>query len=149
MLEGADARFQVPEMRQLTAPGQPRPRLPGMRQAVPATRLEILQAQRPQIRTHQTQYLLIVRRQVFEAVRTATPDGPDATNGAAMLLSSPTPSPPPDPHPKNPSAWETSTTREGHASTKERQFPAKTDPSAEARNTAQTRSTHSRPPEHS
>ena len=121
-LDGADTGFQVLHVRRLAAPGQRplvmrglgdrprpprrrqrrqlplthRPRLTGMLQAIPTARLEIPRRQRTQMLTHQPQHLLIPGVSCLSRVRTATPLGPDTTNDAATLPSSPTPSPPPE-----------------------------------------------------
>ncbi|RZU23508.1 hypothetical protein EV567_1239 [Streptomyces sp. BK239] len=95
--EGADAGFQVLDVRELAAAGQRplivrglgdaarpprrrhsrqfplthRPCPGGVLQPVPTARLEVPRRQRPQMRTHQTQHLLISGRQLLQA-------GPDS-----------------------------------------------------------------------
>ncbi len=83
--------------RRVSAPAADRPRLPGMLQAAPAARLEIPRGRRAQMPAHQTQHLLITRRQLLQTRphgHTGQP-GHDERRGTAPQLTHPATCPTP------------------------------------------------------
>ena len=125
-----------------------RPRLGGVLQAVPATDLEVLRGQRPQLRPHQTQHLLIARRQLLQAC-------PDShTTGAGRderLRHTPQSTQPVTPrrHPTDPAA-RGNEHHPGRSRIRRKNVSSlpESDPTAGIRDTTRTTHTHSRSPEH-